>query len=289
MASRVPSVDDLWRWALEDAGPAAAEAVLVPVSTFGNPRSHGRFMPPGERTLDLPEPELRDVNAHAARPRVVLPVEDLRDDPAVLLALMRHHLEYARVLHEARGAYAFALAVAAALSTPYATAGKGSAVVYNAIPMMASANAAAGRLVARRMGLQFGRLDDPHFGSLFLVDVAPLPLDELAEELVVFAAIWPDAVDTEVESTGRPLASLLADVDEAAPRWWEAVLADDVFRAMALGAASFRPIPDEREAFADHPAKAWWLVHALIARATRYGRSLLVRRAVRAAEVASPT
>jgi hypothetical protein len=272
MGARAPSVEELWEWAQEDAGPGAAAAVLVPVATFGNPESRGRFMPPGERHVDLPADDLLRVNEHAARSRVVLPVDDLAGDPAVLLALMRHHLEYARVLSSARGLYAFTLALAGALSTPYGTAGRGSAVIYNAIPMMASANAAGGRLVARRLGPHFHRLEDAHFGSLFRVDDAPLELDELARRTVVCAAVWPDAVEDEL---GTSLDDLLARVDEAAPGWWRTVLDDQTFRAMAYGAATFRPTPEERAVFADFPAKAWWLVYGLIDRATRYGSALL--------------
>lgn len=271
---KVP-VDRLWEWALDDAGPAAGDVVLVEAESWDNRKFRGRFMPPGERDVPLPEGDLQAVNAQADRMRVVLPTAHLADDPVILLALMRHHLEYARVFNSRRGVYGLTLDVASALYAPYAQAGQGSAVVYNAIPMMQSANAAGARAVARRLGPQFDRPHDPDVTYLLRTDAPPVALEDLARQTTVFAAIWPDALRGELSDRGADLDSTLGEAHEAAPEWWEMVRQDETFRALALGASAFRPTPDEREAFSDEPAIAWRTAQALIARARRYGIALV--------------
>lgn len=52
-------------------------------------------------------------------------------------------------------------------------------MVYNAVPMLRSANAAAARLVTEKFGPQVGRLGDPQLGQVFRTDYAPIPLEEL--------------------------------------------------------------------------------------------------------------
>src|SRR3712207_7941457 len=42
-----------WEWALEDAGPHAADVVRIDVRDFMSPESQGRFMPPGEREVPV--------------------------------------------------------------------------------------------------------------------------------------------------------------------------------------------------------------------------------------------
>jgi hypothetical protein len=277
MTSAEPLPDELWEWACEDAGEVG-DVVLVDVSGFETPNSRGRFMPPGEREVALAPDDLARVNAHVGHARVVLPVSRLASDPPALLALMRHHLEYARVLSVNRAGYELSLVVAAALYPVYQHAGPGSAVVYNAIPMMRSANAIAGRLVARALGPQFSRLHDPMFGAMFRTDREPVTVDRLPRHATAFAAIWPDAVDNELDAEMRERDRLLASAHTQAPAWWSALLSDETFRALALGAATFRPTPAERDAFRDHPAAAWRTGEALIDRAVDFGLALIERR-----------
>jgi hypothetical protein len=278
VASSPASPEELWEHARADAGAEAGDVALIEASSFSNPNSQGRFMPPGERTAGLSPDDLARVNANASRPRIVLPVSDLRSDPRALLALMRHHLEYARVLHSERGSYALSLAVAACLYPVYEHAGPGSAVLYNAIPMMRSANAAAGRLVARTFGPPFDRLNDARFSSLFRLDDDPLPLTEYARHTTVFAAIWPDALEAELLRHGGSVAKALTEASADATRWWDMLRMDDTFGALALGASSFRPTPDEVVAFGSEPSRAWRLAYALIDRASWFGLSLTTAR-----------
>lgn len=271
--------DALWATALENADVPPSEVALVPVTSFENPESQGRFMPAGDRDVDLAPQDLAAVSSEAARARVVLPVERLARDPAVLLALMRHHLEYARVLIHEPETYRLSLMVAAALSPVYSDTGRGSAVIYNAIPMMRSANAAAGRAVTSLLGPQFDRVVDPVYGPLFRSDRAPLPLGDHARNVVVFAAVWPDAFENELFEQGRQVDEALSATHAQASHWWSALQEDETFSALALGAASFRPTPAERRAFEAEPARAWRLAEALIERARNYGLEITGGRA----------
>lgn len=133
MADQGPTRDELWARALKHAGIAEGEVARVDVDRMLDAKSQGRFMPP--------------INAVAEQPRVVLATMPVAGDAPAALGLMRNHLEYARVFTKEPATYALTVDVAAALYQVYRDAGPGSAVVYNAIPMMSSANAVAAELV----------------------------------------------------------------------------------------------------------------------------------------------
>jgi hypothetical protein len=266
--------DDLWEWAVRHAGPEAGEVTWISVERMDDPVSHGRFMPPGERTIAVPAQDLKRINAHADRPRVVLATDGVRDDAPALLGLMRNHLEYARVYNQHRGTYALSIAIAAALYPVYRDAGKGSAVVYNALPMMQSANAAAAALVTTKLGPQIGRLQDLRFGSLFRTTQDPVPLDDLARQSTVFAALWPNALTQEL---GGDVARSrhLAQAHPDAPSWWTALAQDETFSALSQASTVFQPTSDEINAFMPASAQAWQPLDGLIQRAVSYGLARL--------------
>ena len=275
MAVTTTLLQDLWQLADADAGQLGDDVALVVVEAFGGPGSQGRFMPPGERATGEPPDVQRQLDEDAHRSRVVLPVKGLEHDPAAILGLMRHHLEYARIYREAKGTYALDLTVAAALYPVFKDGGKGTGLIYNTIPMMRAANAAAAWLVTQTFGPQLERLRDPDFATLFRPEDPPLEITEMTLRSVVFAAVWAGAVEHEVDRHATSLQSLLAGADTAAPGWWETLLANSTFLELAGSATSHEPLPEEREAFVRYPADAWRPLVDLADRAVRYGTKLL--------------
>lgn len=275
-------LEELWGWACEDAGPEAGDVKFIPVSNVGNPASRGRFLPRGSAPLDLQhaEPDDEDaaaITAQQAHPRVAvglvgIPVEI---EERAILGLMRHHLEYARVLHSLPAVYRFTNSVThPVLSAIYGGAGPGSAMVYNAMPMMRSANDAAATLVTQKFGPVLGWLENPRWGSLFRIEHDPVELARLAAHTLVFTALWRDQFELTLRDSYADATTALRQLDPQAGTWWETLGADVTFVALGTSASVFKPDPAEIASAAD-PIIPWRALEGLIDRALRYGLDLL--------------
>jgi hypothetical protein len=258
-------IDELWSWALEDAGLHGAKIDLIELPAQPEPDQRGVFSPPGD-----PGP-----GGDVQRTRVALFTGLDEGRPETLLGMMRHHLEYARVLEFSEALYRLSLNVGASLSPVYSDKGKGGGLVWNAIPMMRSANASAARLVTEKFGPQFGRYRT-EFGILFRPDHDPAQLGDLACHTTVFGALWPAALEDHYNGQSG-LDQALGAADGDAPAWWHKVRQDATFQALSKSVIVFTPTSDEIAAFGGAPAEAWRPLEGLIDRAHRYGLALLGR------------
>ena len=269
-------LEELWEKAREDTGLGPGDVVLVPVNSIGARRQRCFFMPPGEAAGGMFDagPDADAVDEVQADPRVVLNTSGLTDEPA-LLGLMRHGLELARVHRSAYQLYVFSFGVLhPALGAVYGRAGPGGAVMFNAIPVVRNANAAAAALVTRVFGPQVGRLWDREFGPLFRLEREVVPLEDLPRLSVVFAALWSDAVDERLLQISDDPVDVLRDLHASAPEWWEILRNDELFRNLSRAAVVFKPTPEEIEV-APLPGDAWRPLEGLADRASRYGLGVL--------------
>lgn len=273
------SVEDLWIRACADADFSPDEVVLLALD--GTPEERGapsaswaRMQPSGVPASSADWP-FRDEELEAAWERPALPNVSVYTgvDPAALLALLRHSLQLVRQATAQGGAYTFAVTASDALNEVYGQSGAGSAVVYNAQPMMRDASSHAAALVTRVLGPQLGRLRDPQFGPLFRTDNEPEALELFPRRVVVYAAIHGAAV-TEFVDGEADLDAQLQLVSPAAPRWWEKVVGDDLFRSLGASAVAFVPTPEEIAVYGTAAGEAWRPLEDLLLRAQRYGMRL---------------
>jgi len=275
----VESLEELWPRALADAGFSPEELVLLALE--GTPEERGapggswaRMQPGGVPAAsdDWPftEEELAPARERPDLPKVAAYTGV---DPAALLALLRHSLQTVRQATATRTAYAFAVDASDALHRVYRESGPGGAVVYNAQPMMRDASAHAAALVTRVFGPQLGRLRDPEFGPLFRTDNEPEALEIFPRRVVVYAALHGGAV-AQFLGGEESLEAQLQLVSPAAPRWWDRLMGDELFRSLSASAVAFVPTPEEIAAYGNAAGEAWRPLEDLLLRAHRYGMEL---------------
>jgi hypothetical protein len=248
----------LWEQALRDAGYSADDVVLVlieDVPEVGSPEV--AYFGPDADTSTSPVPltaeEAARINAEPHRRRVAVSPEQ---DPEVLLALMRWALERARQSDESNSYWFFGEAVNSAVYPIYMDTGLGSNVVWHTIPVVRDANSAAGHLVTRSFGPQFGDLWGPR-GALFRTDQPVPDLNTLPRRLVTFGAIHGEHLERWARERGVSLSSLLLDVDPEAPEWWEALMGDEDFTHLRKAATYYIPTADDIANAGANPANAW--------------------------------
>ncbi len=279
MADR-ETLEGLWAVALEDAGFGVGDVDLVLVDTKDAEFVETSYEPRGQPGPSLPD-DAPQVANRIDRPRVFViqePRELQRESTS--LALMRYSLEYHRFYSESLSVYALNLYTSWALQEVFVGKGMGASVMWNAIPMMRSANAAAARLVTERYGPQTGQLNHPAYGQLFRLTHEPLERAERSRISTVFAACWPEEMQKFAEGTRLVLADsaedLVEDVDQQAITWWRALQADPTFVSVRESARLFMPTQEEIEAL-PLPADAWRPLEGLIDRAVRYGLTVVAR------------
>jgi hypothetical protein len=268
--------DQLWKWALDDAQLSPETVAVVQVTSPDDPEFGGRYMPPGDRSLTGVEPAAIELaSEHASQSRVLVPTNPPFDGGAAgLLAMMRFQLQFARAVEADRNAYILSLNVDAALGPVFGDKGKGGGLIWNTIPLMRSANDAAGPLVTAKLGPQVGRLGHPFYGPLFRLLREPLPLDQVPKQSIVFAAIWPDAFEARTASGGTTASAYLDSLYPGASSWWDVLLRNELFRSLSHSAEAFTPTPEEIQR-APLPQDAWRPLEGLIDRAMRQGLAVL--------------
>jgi hypothetical protein len=254
-------LDALFARALEDT-PLACPAVLVPLR--GRPASwradqEAKLILPGDAAFtwrDAAEPELREfANSRRDAHRVVMLSDDSIDEPTAL-GLMRWCLEVARQWEQGEAIHDFGLFISRAIERTYAGTGLGGASVYNRIPTMRDANAAAAELVNATFDPVPAAAYFGNHGSLRRPIGPPEP-ETLAARLVVFAFQHRRDVMAQAEAEGCSLDERLTPLDPAAPLWWSLLTRDAALARSTDKATSL--IPDETEIEAvDPPIRAWW-------------------------------
>lgn len=268
------AAQELWKAALEDAGYGDDDVDLVLVETDDPEFTVTQYQPAGQPLAKLPAgvktPEFRPDHA-----RVVQVLKPLHlDIEAVPQSLMRHSLEYHRYHEESRATYALTLMIDEALKPTLSGKGlRGGAVVYNALPMVRSANAAGASLATKRFGPQAGHLNDREYGSVLRLDHEPLVPEDRAIHTVAFAAIWREEFEAFAQGhnvLADSAEDLVGDVDPDAVDWWRLLTADATFAATREAARLFTPTAEE-VAVLERPEQAWRPLEGLLDRALAYG------------------
>jgi hypothetical protein len=267
-------INELWGIACADAGYSPDEPIFVLATTASVLRGerNAYFDPTADLKTDLlplTSQELDRLSKADGRHRVVVAAD--ADEPQ-MLALMRWGLEHAVQFDQGKSLMHFYGHVLNVLSTLYRPLGAGSALLGNLIPGEEDANAASAALVRRTLGPQFGQLYGP-FGPLFR-PAEKGSLDTLPKRMVVFAALHPEAFKEYAGGTDYQRDVLLSDVDQAAPEWWQALLADGVFAHFRALIPYFTPTAAELAA-ASPPAEAWRPLAELLRRGQLRGTAVL--------------
>lgn len=222
------------------------------------PQQEAKSVLPGAGSFtwqEAVEPDARDVgNANPDAHRAVVLVDVDVDEPTAL-GLMRWCLELGRQWEHAQAISDFGLFVATAIERTYVGRGLGGASVYNYIPTIRDANAAASELVNRTFPESApSNYLGPH-GNLWRPTGGP-DLDTLAARLVVFAFQHRRDVVAQAAADGLSLDDELARLDSSGPLWWSRLMQDVALTRSTDDA--FRLIPD-RETIerVDLPVKAW--------------------------------
>jgi hypothetical protein len=272
-------IDELWRIACEDAGYdpqgdgwGTAMLLLASAASVARGDRNAYFDLGAEvdaKLLPLTDDERARLRAAEGRHRIAVAID--ADEP-LMLALMRWGLEHARQFDEGKSLMHFYGHVLNTLSTVYRPLGPGSALLGNLIPGEEDANAASATLVTATFGPQFGELHGP-YGPLFRPaskgDIKTLP-----KRMVAFAALHPEAFEAWAGGTSEHRDLLLRDVDDTAPGWWQALLADADFGHFRALIPYFTPTLGEIAA-APAPVEAWRPLAELLRRGLLRGVEVL--------------